>query len=465
MAESRYITAGPAVVGTCAPAGRLVPIDRASAADLALLAMESGGVVPEHLGAVLVLDADSGFDVESVRRVLAERVRAVPRLRQRLVRVPPGCGRPVWVDDPGFETARHVRLLPCPSPSDEQALLDVAAAMIMEPLPRSRPLWTAAVVPGVRGGRVGLVLVLHHVLADGLGGLAILARLVDGADLGPARAFPQPGPARRRLAADALRSRLRGLARSRAGWRELPRSLAAAGGVHAPRAVACSILQRTGPRRRFAVARADLEALRAAAHRHGGTVNDVLLTAVAGALHTLLDRRGEPIEAFRIAVMVADHRAASADTLGNRVAPLLVGVPGAGAPAERLGRIAGTVRAERASTGRRPPAAVPQPLLRVLAAAGLYRLYMNHQRRLHTLVSNVHGPDQPLAFADAPIAAVIPVSVAEAGNLTVTFVALSYAGTLTVTIIADPDRVADLPVLTAALQTDLEALTTPPAHL
>ena len=144
---------------------------------------------------------------------------------------------------------------------------------------------------------VGLVLVLHHVLADGLGGLAILSRLVDGADPvrpGRFRSRARPGG---ELAADAFRSRLRGLARFRAGWREPPRSLAAAGGVHAPRAVACSILQPTGPRRRFAVARADLAALRAAAHRHGATVNDVLLTAVAGALHTLLDRRGEPIEA------------------------------------------------------------------------------------------------------------------------------------------------------------------------
>jgi diacylglycerol O-acyltransferase / wax synthase len=457
--------AGPTVVGIRAAAGHPVPIERASAADLALLAMESGGDVPEHLGAVFVLDAGTGFDVESVRPVLAERVRAVPRLRQRLVRAPPGCGRPVWVDDPGFNAARHVRLLPCPDPGNEQALLDVAAAVITESLPRSRPLWAAAVVPGLRGGRVGLVLVLHHVLADGLGGLAILARLVDGADFGPARAFPQPRPARRRLAADALRSRLRGLGRFRARWRALPRPLAAAGGVHAPRAVACSILQRTGPRRRFAIARVELAGLQTTAHRHGGTVNDVLLTAVAGALHTLLERRDEPIEAFRIAVMVANRRAAAADTLGNQVVPLLVGVPGAGAPVERLGRIAGTVRGARVSTTGQPPAAVPQPLLRVLAAVGLYRLYMNHQRRLHTLVSNVHGPDRPLALAGAPIAAIIPVSVAEAGNLTVSFVALSYAGTVTVTIIADPDRVPDLPILTAALQTELDALTTPPAGL
>jgi diacylglycerol O-acyltransferase len=106
--------AGPVVAGTRTAPGHPVPIERASAADLALLAMECGGAVPEHLGAVLVLDAGPGLDVESVGRVLAERVRAVPRLRQRLVRAPTGCGRPVWVDDPGFDAARHVRLLPCP---------------------------------------------------------------------------------------------------------------------------------------------------------------------------------------------------------------------------------------------------------------------------------------------------------------------------------------------------------------
>src|SRR6476620_4724367 len=178
----RSMRAGAAVVGIRTAAGHAGPIERASAADLGLLAMESGGVGPERLGAVLVLDAGPGSDVESVRRALAERVRAVPRLRQRLVRVPAGCGRPVWVDDPGFHAARHVRILPCPDPGDEQALLDLAAAVIIEPLPRSRPLWAAALVPGVGGGRVGLVLVLHHVLADGIGGLAVLARLVDGAD-------------------------------------------------------------------------------------------------------------------------------------------------------------------------------------------------------------------------------------------------------------------------------------------
>lgn len=175
-------------------AGHATPIERASPADLVLLAMDSGSAVPEHLGAVLVLDAGPTFEVEAARRMLAERIRAVPRLRQRLVRLPPGLGRPVWVDDPGFDAARHVRVRQCPGPGDEQSLLDLAAAVAAEPLPRSRPLWAAVVVPGLAGGRVGLVIVLHHVLADGIGGLAILARLVDGAGLGPGKGVPAAAP-------------------------------------------------------------------------------------------------------------------------------------------------------------------------------------------------------------------------------------------------------------------------------
>jgi diacylglycerol O-acyltransferase / wax synthase len=436
---------------------RSAPIERASAADLALLAMETGGAVPEHLGAVFVLDAGRDFDVGSAQGVLADRIRAVPRLRQRLVRPPLGCGRPVWVDDPGFDPARHVRVRRCPAPGDEQALLDVAAEVISEPLPRSHPLWAAVFVPDLVGGQVGLVLVLHHVLADGADGLAILGRLVDGAEPVPTRIFPQPAPTRRQLATEALRSRLRSLDGFRSGGRGLRASVA---GGPIPRAENCSLLHVTGVRRRFAVARADLAALHAAGRRHGGTVNDVLLTAVGGALHTLLNGRGEHVETFRIAVMVAGGKEASADVPGNQAVPLLVDVPGTGTPAERLARMSGAVRAARASTAGRSPTAIPPTLLRFLAAVGLYRLYLRHQHRLHTLVSNVRGPGRPLTLGGAPVGAIVPIAIAEAGNLTVNVIALSYAGTFTVTVSADPDQVPDLPVLAAALQAELDALTT-----
>ena len=211
-----------------------VPVDRASPADLMQLATDVGPA-PMHVGAVLILGTGPGFNVAEARRLLGERIRAVPRLRQRLRRAPPGCGRPFWADDPAFDLRHHVRQLPCPPPGDERALLAVAAAVTGEPLPRSRPLWSAAFVTGLADGGTGLVIVMNHVLADGIGGLAVLARLVDespGPPPGhPERGrFPVPAPGARTLAADAWAGRARRLAHPASSVRTIRQGLAELGG-------------------------------------------------------------------------------------------------------------------------------------------------------------------------------------------------------------------------------------------
>jgi WS/DGAT/MGAT family acyltransferase len=389
--------------------------------------------------------------------VVADRLGGVPRLRQHLVRVPPGAGRPVWVDDPQFTAAAHVRRVACPAPGDERGLLDLAADLVATRLPSGRPAWAAAVVPDVSGGRAGVVVVLSHVLADGIGGLALLGALADGGPP-PVSAPPRPRPPYRRLAADALRTRARALARWRAGVAQVRDATRAARGLRAPRAGPCSLLAPTGPRSRVAVVRVPLEPLRAAAHRAGGTVNDVLLVAVAGALGALLDGRGEAVDPLVVTVVVTARRSAGLGDLGNATTPLVVAVPVRGDPADRLARFAGTVRAARDAATGPPLIALLGPVFRVLAAAGGYRWYLRHQRRFHTLVSNVRGPEEPLALAGRPVEAIVPVAVGEAGNVTVAFDALSYAGTLAVAAVADADRVPDLPVLTAALQRQLAAL-------
>ena len=132
-----------------------------------------------HIGAVLVLGAAPGFSLAEARRVLGERIRAVPRLRQRLYRAPPGCGRPYWADDRAFDIDEHVRQVCCPPPADDRALLDLAAAQLAEPMPRSRPLWSATFVTGLADGGTGLLVIMDHVLADGIAGLAVLGTLVD----------------------------------------------------------------------------------------------------------------------------------------------------------------------------------------------------------------------------------------------------------------------------------------------
>ncbi len=132
-------------------------IERASPSDRAFLAMDAVEV-PEHFGVILMLAGSGGFELARVRRLIAERVPAVPRLRQRLVRVPFGCGGPIWVDDPGFDIRRHVRAVTCPEPADEQALLDTDAPAIAPEarFPRPAP---------------GRTMLAREALASRLGGL------------------------------------------------------------------------------------------------------------------------------------------------------------------------------------------------------------------------------------------------------------------------------------------------------
>jgi hypothetical protein len=156
--------------------------------------------------------------------------------------------------------------------------------------------------------------------------------------------------------------------------------------------------------------------------------------------------------------MVSARRSAEVTHLGNAALPLRVDVPGAGDPRGRLQRMAGTVRAARPAVAGPSLMALMGPVFRLLAALGVLRRYMAHQRRIHSLVSNVHGPDHPIAVGGAEVRGIVPVAVGNAGNLTVTFLALSYSGTLAVTVIADPEAVPDLAVLAAALEEQLDEL-------
>ncbi|WP_165449623.1 wax ester/triacylglycerol synthase domain-containing protein [Krasilnikovia cinnamomea] len=435
--------------------------DRAGNADLAFLAM-GHGTVPEQFAAVLVLDADPGVAV--VERTLAARAPSVRRLRQRLIGTPPGCGRPVWVDDADFDVRRHVRHLPCRPPGDLTALVDTALTQVISPLSLNRPLWRAAYVTGLSGGGAAVVLVLHHVLADGIGGLAILADLVDGA-AGSVPPPPAPAPSTWQLAADAAVGRLQAIRRFPAGWRQFRESMTAGGGFLAPAATRCSLLATTGRDRRAAIAEVALPPVRIAAHAHGGTVNAALLTAIAGGLCTLLHDRGETVDRISIALPVtARHRATRAE-LGNQVSPLLLTVRGSGPLSERIREVATAVRRRRSQATGPAPIALLGPAFRWFAAVGGYRWYLRRQHRLHTVVSFVRGPDTPIRIAGTRVRSIIPLGVGEAGNITIAFQALSYADTLTVTALADPHRVSDLDNLMTALRSDLDRIAAAPLNM
>ncbi|WP_284740590.1 wax ester/triacylglycerol synthase domain-containing protein [Amycolatopsis sp. RTGN1] len=429
-------------------------VDRASSADRAFLAMDTGAV-PEQFGVLLDLGPATAFDLARARQLVAGRVPAVPRLRQVLVRAPFGGGGPVWVDDGSFDVRRHVRAVVCPPPGDRRALLDTAVDLVETPLPRDAALWSMAFVTGLADGRVALVIVLHHVLADGVGGLAVLADLVDQGTGTPEVSFPRPRPTAGALARDNVLARMRALRRCGRAVRALRASMSAAGGLRPPRAAPCSLIRPTGPRHRLAVVRTERPALAAAAHRHGASVNDAVLVAVAGALHRLLVTRGESVGTFAVAVPVSGRRASRGGALGNMVSPMLVQVPGTGDVAGRLERVAAEVRAAKAAATGPPPIAVLGGLFRLLAAVGGYRWYMSHQRRMHTLVSHVRGPAEPVTFGGMPVRSAIPVGVGDGGNLTVFFEVLSYAETVTISVVADRDRFPDLGTLADGLRAEL----------
>jgi WS/DGAT/MGAT family acyltransferase len=429
-------------------------IERASATDRAFVAMEVGDV-PEQLGVVLELDGH--LTLSRVRELVADRIGAVPRLRQRLVSTPLGCGGPVWVDDAGFDLGRHVREVSCRAPGGERELVETALTTVLSPLSRERPMWSMVLLTGLEDDRSALVVVLHHALADGIGGLNVLAQLVDpGSDVGDAD-FPQRPPAVASLLVDALVRRVKALLGVDGSWRLLRSSMSAGGGLRPPRIARCSLMRPTGTNRRIIVVRTRYDDLRTAAHRLGATTNDAVLVAVSGALGQVLAARGEHVDTLVITVPVSGRRPDSHE-LGNLVSPLLVPVPTRGHVGHRLAGVAATVRAGKAGASGPPPIAVLGWVFRPLARLGGFRWYMNHQRRFHTLVSHLRGPEEVLSFGGVRISAAVPIAVGQGGNATVYFEVLSYSGTLTISAIVDPDHFPDADALAAALSEELRLI-------
>lgn len=421
-------------------------IDRLSADDLMSLDGDHG-TVPMQVGGVLWLE-QGRLRPDELRAHLAARLPAAPRLRQVMRRVPPGCGRPVWVDDPGFDLDAHLAVRPAAGDTEVD---DLAIALLTTPLPRDRPLWAATMAVAADGSVRAFVLVVHHVLADGLAALAVLAALADGS-APPPGVFPQPLPSRAALRADNIAGRLAGLRRLPVAAWELVMAvrLVVGSGV-----VATSSLNRpTGPRRRLVAVERDLDAVRAAAHRCGGTVNDVALAVVAGALGDVLRARGEDVATLVCSVPFAYH--APGSPRGNASAVMPLAVPAGGSVPERVAATAAVTAAAK----RRPRAlgnAILRPAFRLLVRTGWFRRYIDSQRRVNTVVTNVRGPATPLLLAGCPVERIVPLTVAT-GNLTVAFAVFSYAGTLSITAMADPEAVPDLDRLAAALDAGLAAL-------
>lgn len=405
---------------------------------------------------------------DSVRAHIASRLDQAPRLRQTLRVPPPGLGRPLWLDAQRFDLREHVRLKPLSAPGSERQLLDAVENLRQQRLDPSLPLWQMWLLTGLGGGsRCALYLRVHHALADGPSALVMLASMLFGAKPqppaahAPPRWHPRPSPSPRDLLADNVTHW--GTSRSRTvNSARRPRGIVGRG----RRAVVTlrrmwtnpeprtSLLAPIGAGRQFAVVRVQLASLASAAHRQDGSVNDALLSVIAGGLRALLTERGELVEGMEPHAIVPVAMAhAEGSEVGNRlgqiVVPLPIGLPDASA---RLALIASRTR------NLKPTATARHPL--VLRGAALQRaaMWFAARQRLYSIyVANLPGPGTPLFFIDAPVQDVFPV-VPLLGNLTIGVGAMSYAGRFSILIVADRDACADLDVFVAGMTAALEQI-------
>ncbi len=395
-------------------------------------------------------------DVDDVRAAVAAQLDRVPRLR-RVLRVPRrGLGRPLWVDAPRFRIADHVRM--GPSASDEAGLLAAVESLRRRPFNRSRPLWEMWLIPGLPDGRMGLYMRMHHALVDGVAGVATLAALLTPAGAAPTRPWTAaPEPTNAQLLADNLRRVPDAIRR---GLRRRPhrghRQSMAAAVLDMARhpAPQTSLNRRVGPDRTVALVRHRLDAVRAVAHRHGATVNDVLLAAITGGLRALLLARGERVDGvvLRALVPVSLHREPGlpeGNVLGQIAVPLPVGQT---APVDVLRQIAAATATQKARVGPRH-----MPVLRSRALQRFFLGFMASQRMTTLTVADLPGPRERLDVVGAPVVEVFPL-VPLIGNMTIGVGALSYAGSFAVAAVADPTACPDLHVFADALRATLDAL-------
>ena len=439
------------------------------AQDATFLDLEGPGA-PQHVAAALVLDAgplrtaEGGIDIERVRKYVASRLHAIPRYRQRLAWVPL-TGRPVWVDDAHFQIDYHVRHTALPTPGDAAQLKRLAGRVLEQPLDRGRPLWELWVVEGLAGGdQLALLQKVHHCVIDGVAGVDLMAVLLRGdADerLDPEVPWePRPEPGSAALLAEELRQRTAGvglLGEAPEAFRD-PRSLVetvreglgAVGealGAGLRSASDTPLNGPLGPHRSFEWLDMPLGDVKEVKNALGGTVNDVVLATVTGALRRFLERRRVPLSDLRIRANVPVSLRPPEDRgeTGNHIALWMTDLPvDEPDPLRRLARVHETTEAlkrSRQAQGAEVLAAVSE-----FTGSGLLSLSVRLSTRgrpYNLVVTNVPGPQIPLYLLGSRARACYPV-VNLLPNQGLGVALFSYADGLHWGFTADPDQVPDL---------------------
>jgi diacylglycerol O-acyltransferase len=412
-----------------------------------------------------------------IQDAIAHKLARVPRLRQRLVTVPFGLGRPVWVDDPAFEITRHVHRVAVPAPGGEEEVREVVEQLLTEPLDHDLPLWADWVLEGVAGDRWALLTKVHHSMVDGIAGTDLLTSLLDPRpkpNWVPVLHWePSPPPARWRLAVDAIRTgiglRTAELAALPAAARDTVRQAARhpGGTVAALRRTTAGLIgfaqnarptrhsSLTGPLGRdrgYGWTEVDLGTVLAIHDRLGTTVNDLVLTAVTSAFRDLLVSRGEhpAPHTVRTLVPVSVRRPEERGNHDNRVSAILLELPvELDDPRDRLLEVAVRMRtlkdSHEAEVGEQITS-VADVLPALPLALLLHLAFRLPHRNLTTVVTNVPGPTSPLHLAGRALQAPSPY-VPIADRLRSGVAVTSYGDRLLFGVTTDRDSMPDAHVL------------------
>ncbi len=260
--------------------------------------------------------------------------------------MPGGLGRPVWVDDPGFDVCYHVRHSAVPPPGNEQDLDNLMGRLMSQELDRDRPLWEMWVIEGLPSGQWALISKVHHCMVDGVSGTDLVTVLMDSTPdvrIAPLPAWtPDPEPSDVRLMFDAVAGlvlapghQLAAVIRSAGSpgdtWRRLSETVAGVrsfGRRMRMPSVPLSIEGSIGTHRRWAVARCTLADTKAIREVFGGSVNDVILTAITAAFRDLLLRRGDVVDDATVSSLVpVSTRSGDDHTYNNQVSMMTAELP------------------------------------------------------------------------------------------------------------------------------------------
>jgi diacylglycerol O-acyltransferase len=457
-------------------------VDRMSALDASFFFAESENT-PMHVGSVAVFDGPPPSYGDLVRLLLSK-LPLVPRYRQRVREVPLSLGRPMWVDDPHFQILYHVRHTAVPSPGSDEQLRNLAGRVLGQRLDMAKPLWELWLVEGLAENRWAIISKVHHCMVDGIAGTDLMQLMFDlEPDITheePKSWTPQRPPSHLSVVAETVSNTithpLQGLSsvpsvgtamRATKGWVEQGKTAARTMPSLAKQAItptARSLNGPIGPHRRWAWTDGKFEEFKAVRSAFGGTVNDVVLTAITAGFRDLLQARGELSSeklVVRSMVPVSVRRPGERNLQDNRVSAVFVDLPvGMPDPKDRLAAIRGQMdeyKKAMQAVDARSIIAMGDYVAPTLLSLGVRAALQAGQFWCQAVTTNVPGPRVPLYVLGKRMVsahAYVPI----AGGTRCSIGIFSYLNTMTFGINADFDGFPDVDVLATGIRRGIDEL-------